>query len=501
MKQTLSRRNFIGTAALGSVALAVGALAGCTPKGADTNASNTQAWDKEVDMLVCGCGGAGMACAVEAKDNGMGSVLIIEKAANTGGTTTTSQGMIAGFDTQIQKKQNIALTYDQMYANLMNNASYRLDPLLTKITVENSGKTIDWLIDRVKVSFTDEIKVFYGPLPMMHIVQDGGAGFASAFSPLLDELGVEIEKNTKLVDIILNTEGAVEGAIVEAKGKTQRIKAKAVMISTGGFAYNPELTAQLDPEKAGTFGIGYPSAEGDGLIAASKAGALLSHTNDMMCVLKDYTIMKEHNGTSASANVNGFTNLKNMILVGTAGKRFTNEGNMGYMSQNLNSPVFDQLHRDGTGFVWQVSDEAAIAATEGKTKRGENLEYIKGVDAAELAKNMGVDAVNLAATIEAYNAAVDAGFDKEFGRMPTQKLVAPFVALPVVPCEIITYGGVARNENAEVIKADMTPIPGLYVGGEASCSSAYMGFTLSNCFTWGRISGKGAASYVSSLKA
>ena len=40
-------------------------------------------------------------------------------------------------------------------------------------------------------------------------------------------------------------------------------------------------------------------------MAASNAGALLSHTNDMMCVVKDYTIMSEHNGTSASANLNG----------------------------------------------------------------------------------------------------------------------------------------------------------------------------------------------------
>ncbi|MEG2933655.1 MAG: FAD-binding protein, partial [Gordonibacter sp.] len=244
------------------------------------------------------------------------------------------------------------------------------------------------------------------------------------------------------------------------------------------------------------FGIGYPSSEGDGLVAASNAGALLSHTNDMMCVLKDYTIMKDHSGTSASANVNGFTNLPNMILVGSAGKRFTNEGDMGYMSQNLNDPVFDQIHRDGTGYVWQVSDEAAVAATGGKTKRGKNLEYVKGGSAEELAANMGVDAVGLADTIDTYNRAVDAGFDKEFGRVPTQKLAAPFVALPVVPCQIITYGGVVRNESGEVVRADTTPIPGLFIGGEASCNSAYMGFTLSNCFTWGRIGGKGAADYI-----
>ncbi|MFR3090662.1 MAG: FAD-dependent oxidoreductase [Eggerthella lenta] len=174
MNEGISRRNFIGGAALGGAALALGALAGCAPQG-DKPTGSEGAWDAEVDLLVCGCGGAGMACAVEAKDNGVENVLIIEKGDQIGGTTAMSQGMIAGWDTQLQKSQGVELTYDAMYANLMNNASYHLDPALTKITVENSGKTIDWLIDRVGVKFTDQIDI-YRPLQMMHNV-DGGRRF------------------------------------------------------------------------------------------------------------------------------------------------------------------------------------------------------------------------------------------------------------------------------------------------------------------------------------
>lgn len=503
-EKKLTRRNFIGAAAIGAAALAAGGLAACSPgdssgtgSSGDSAPASDGSWDEAVDLLICGSGGAGLSCAVEAKDAGVENVKIVEKRSNIGGTTTTSQGMIAGFDTQLQKAQGVTLTYDQMYANLMDNASYRLDQALTKITVERSGQTIDWLIDRVKVPFNEKVIVGYGPLEMMHIVEEGGAGFAKAFTDLLDELAVPIETESKLVDIVLDSEGNVAGAVVDTRQGTKRIQAKAIMLATGGYSYNPELTERLDPEKAGTFGIGYLGSEGDGLIAASNAGAMLSHTNDMMCVLKDYVIMSEHEGTSASANVNGFTLLPNMILVGAEGKRFVNEGAPGFMSQDLNGPVFNQMHRDNLGYVWQISDEATIAATEGKTKRGEELEYIKGADAAELAANMGVDPEGLAATIDAYNAAVDAGFDAEFGRVPTAKLEAPFVALPVVPCEIITYGGIGRSENGEVIKADNTPIPGLFVAGEASCNSAYMGFTLSNCFTWGRIGGQSAAAYLS----
>ena len=59
-------------------------------------------------------------------------------------------------------------------------------------------------------------------------------------------------------------------------------------------------------------------------------------------------------------------------------------------------------------------------------KRGEGLEYIKGADATELAANMGVDAAALAETIEAYNAAVDSGVDREIGGFPTAKLEVSF---------------------------------------------------------------------------
>ena len=42
---------------------------------------------------------------------------------------------------------------------------------------------------------------------------------------------------------------------------------------------------------------------------------------------------------------------------------------------------------------------------------------------------------------------------------------------------------------------DGTVIEGLYTAGEASANSAYMGFTVSNAYTWGRIAGENAAEF------
>ena len=90
----LTRRSFIkGTGAAAFIA-AGSALVGCSSAtgSSDSSASANQptesdpsiTWDKEADVVVCGYGAAGAACAIEAAANGA-SVLIVEKAALPGG--------------------------------------------------------------------------------------------------------------------------------------------------------------------------------------------------------------------------------------------------------------------------------------------------------------------------------------------------------------------------------------------------------------------------------
>ena len=468
----ITRRSFVASSTLGFAALATTGFA------ATALAEEAVSYD----VIVLGGGGAGLAAAIEAADAGA-NVLVLDKNTVTGGTTAVSQGLIGGFDTKIQKAQGVELTYEQMYDNLNYNASYRLDPELMAITVGKSGESIDWLADRCAVPFMSEAVVGYGPLTMMHTVEGAGMALTDALATTAEEAGVTIMVNTQATEILMDN-GAVCGV-------------KAVDTATGNETTytNPELATRFTPEVAGTMGIGHPMATGDGIIMASNVGACTSHTDSMMCVLKDYEIMTEHTPTSAAASVNGFTKLPNTIMVGTEGKRFCNEAADGYMSQDLNRPVFDQMHKDELGYVWMLSDQAAIDATEGRTHRGEDLSYVTGTTPEEIAELMGVDPAGLAATIDAYNAAVESGFDPDFGRQPTITLEAPFVAMPVTPCSIITYGGIARNANGEVIRADGTVIPGMFCAGETSCNSAFMGFTISNAITWGRMGGVGAAAF------
>ena len=498
-KQSLAVDTVAG-ATITSRAILEAAEAALTAAGADIEALKTpvaeeaapgQTIEKTVDVVVLGAGGAGVAAAIEAVDAGA-SVALLEKMPQIGGTTATSQGMIGAYESKFTKELGVHYTFEEMYGNLMSNASYRLDPELTAVTIEKSGETIDWMADRLGMNFYDVI-VGYGPLQMMHLVEGAGGAMKTAMETALAGSSVDLMLETRATEILMNEDGSVKGVKATCGADTVIVYAKAVVVATGGYANNPELTARLDPEKAGTWGIGFPGATGDGIIMASNVGAALTHTGDMMCVLKDYEIMSEHNGTSATANVSSFISRNNTVLLAANGKRFVDEKDIGYMTQKLNSPVFDQMHRDGLGYVWAVSDKASLEAKG--VKRGLEMEFITADTFEELAEKMGLDVATVVETLTNYNAYCETGHDPEFGRLLLEKLEAPYCAVKVVPCEIITYGGIARNVNAEVIRADGTVIPGLYTAGEASANSAYMGFTLTNAYGWGRIAGAGAAAF------
>ena len=451
-----------------------------------------ETFEYTTDVVVVGAGGAGVAAAVEAYDKGA-NVILLEKTAAIGGTTATSQGMIAGYETYKTKEQDIHYTVDQMYHNLMNNASYRLDPALTMITVEASGRTIDYLHERMGMEFDDTIWTYYGNLQMMHVVTGAGAAMKTAMETTLANTTIDLQLNTRANEILMNADGSVKGVKATRGNDTVYVYADSVVIATGGYAFNPELTVRLDPEKEGTMGIGWDGATGDGIIMASNVGAALTHLQDMMCVLKDYEIMAFHNGNSTTANVSSFISRDNTVLLGKDGTRFCDEKDIGYMTQALNMPIFDQMHRDELGYVWAISDVASLTAK--KVVRGLGMEFITADTFEELAAKMELPVETVVKTLTDYNSYVATGHDPEFGRLLLAELTAPYAAVKVMPCEIITYGGIARNVNAEVIRADGTVIEGLYTAGEASANSAYMGFTVSNAYTWGRIAGANAAEY------
>ncbi|MFR5090668.1 MAG: FAD-binding protein [Adlercreutzia equolifaciens] len=113
----------------------------------------------------------------------------------------------------------------------------------------------------------------------------------------------------------------------------------------------------------------------------------------------------------------------------------------------------------------------------------------------------GVDAANLQASIDAYNAVVEGGTD-EFGFVADNTADAamtegPWYACRKVPTVHHTMGGIRVNVESEACNADGEPIPGLYAAGECTGGihgeNRLGGNAIADCMTFGRNAGTNAA--------
>ena len=128
----------------------------------------------------------------------------------------------------------------------------------------------------------------------------------------------------------------------------------------------------------------------------------------------------------------------------------------------------------------------------------------------ELARKIEIDPAALQRSVERMNGFAERGVDEEFHRgenaydmvfgdprnAPNPCLgkieKAPFYAIPIDLGDIGTKGGLRTNENANVLRADGTPIEGLYATGNVSGAITYdsypgAGGTIGPAMTFGMV--------------
>ena len=126
-------------------------------------------------------------------------------------------------------------------------------------------------------------------------------------------------------------------------------------------------------------------------------------------------------------------------------------------------------------------------------KSGETVE--------DLAAAIGVDKTVLSDTILHYNDLCKAGEDTDFAKAAeylSPLETGPYYALEYVPTTFGSTGGVKTDDQQHVLKADGSPIKGLYAAGEMSNRYFYnenymLGGSLGLYSTCGRIAGTPAA--------
>ncbi|KAJ5657393.1 uncharacterized protein N7484_001042 [Penicillium longicatenatum] len=459
----------------------------------------------EVDTLVCGGGMSGMACAAFAADAGA-KTLVVEKQAEVGGSSALSAGMFWA-----------PHTYDKLRAWVPEG-----DPVLQQAWMDEYLSAVQWM----RNNGIPTAQRFDGIMTI-------GIGFPIKI-PQLHELhrkriegsrtGSRIMTNTSVVKLIQEKPGIpgsrVTGAVIRqhTPGLAEEyyeVKAKVVVLATGGFQGSPQMTATyLGQGGDNIFVRSNPGSVGDGLSLASRSGAgttrgmntyyghlLAAPVRAQEVKPKDYLPLAQYQS-------------KYCLLINEAGKRFADETTG---DEIVNQYLAKQEKRRGfllfnekTRLQHTVGAPFPNAGSIDRLQKARD--YGCNVASAptlgglmEVLRQWGVDPTQSARTIEQYDEVVrlgktNVGLDAPVGRggsppVPLVEGEGPFYAMEVQPSITFTYGGILIDKHGHALTADKTEIPGLLVAGVDAGGFSNLGYAggLALAFVTGLWAARGVA--------
>ncbi len=444
--------------------------------GGEGQADAAEATQLTTDLVIVGAGGAGMTAAINARANGI-DVILLEKMSFTGGATAICGGSMIITGSELQKKYGVMNdTPEALYADNFKNGHEMNDPAKLKLYSESVGATTDWLVDVVGVGFREDGLMFQAEHSIDRVANFEGsaAGLTKTLREKTDASGATLMLETR-ADALIVEEGVVAGVTAKAAdGTSYEIRAKAVLLATGGFGANQDLLP--DALKTVLY-YGPPSSTGDGHIMAQSVNAKFQ----MMELGKIYP-----NGVEVAPHIGKSTLYANMAACKAAGIIVGKDGNRVANEKAANKDLLAVLKQQPDQTMYFFMDQASF--DEFKTGLGntgiteDNVAawlqnngaalplFAHGDTVEDVAAVAGIDADALKATIERYNGFVEAGEDQDFGR-PADFLKAkigegPYYIVEQKPRFATTLGGVCATDNFEVINEAGNVIQGLYAAGE-----------------------------------
>lgn len=450
----------------------------------------------EADVIVIGAGGAGLAAAVSAHQNGA-SVIVIEKMPIVGGNTIICGASYNAVDPSRQKPLGIEDSTDKHFKQTYEGGDKLGKPEMIRVLVDNAYPAIQWL-EGLGMEFRDiTFTVLGGLWPRAHKpVMPLGTGFITTYMDYINSNDdIEVLVDTKAVKIIKEN-GRVTGVVADTPENKITFKAnKGVVIATGGFSSNiamrdkynkmwPELTRMKTTNHAG--------AMGDGLILAEAVGANLIG-------LEHIQLLPMGDPETGSLLGNIEQNVENRIFVNKNGNRFVDEG------ARRDVMTLALLNQEDS-YMYIILDTHSYPSEDVKNNFNESMtellskgKAVKASSLEELAAKINVDPENLKNAVDSFNKSVDSGKPDLFGRTLYQDRIdkPPYYAGARKPTVHHTMGGIEINTEAQVLDKNGNIIPGLYAAGEVTGgihgTNRLGGNALPDITVFGRIAGKSAA--------
>ncbi|OME93990.1 MULTISPECIES: flavocytochrome c [Paenibacillus] len=410
---------------------------------------------EKYDIIIVGAGGAGMSAALEAKEKGMNPV-IFEKMPIAGGNTIKSSSGMNASETKFQQEQGIKDNNDLFYEETLKGGHGTNDKDMLRFFVDNSASAIDWL-DSIGIRLNNITITGGMNEKRTHRPEDGsavGQYLVNGLVKNVQEQEIPLFVNAKVTDIT-EKDGKVNGVkVIFNENDEKNIAADAVVVTTGGFGANMDMISEVRSDLKGYVTTNQEGSTGDGITMIEKLGGT---TVDMDQIQVHPTVQQEKSYLIGEA-VRG----EGAILVTNQGKRFTNELDT---RDNVTAAI-NKLPDKSAYLVFDSGVKSRVKAIQQYEKMGF---VIHGDSIEALAKEMGVPAEQLKATLDTWNNAVKNNKDTEFNRttgMDNDLSGAPYHAIQIAPGIHYTMGGVKINTNTEVLDKDGKPIPGLFAAGE-----------------------------------
>ncbi|MBU5482895.1 flavocytochrome c [Clostridium sp. MSJ-11] len=459
-------------------------LAGCGNGSKPTGAKS-----EKTDIVIIGAGGAGLAAAVEAKNEGA-NVVVLEKMPIVGGNTLRATGGINASGTKFQKENNINDTVDKFYNDTMKGGYDKGEPELVKLLTDKSAEAVEWLVD-LGADLSDVGRLGGASENRAHRPTGGGAVGSEIVKTLksaAEAKKIDIRTMNKATEILKDDKGNIKGVkALDKEGKEYTIDAKAVIIATGGFGGSEEMFVKYNEKLKGFGTTNHPGATGDGILMAEKLGAQLTQMEE----IQTHPTVVPKNGFMITEAVRG----NGAILVNRDGKRFVNEIGTRDVVSNA---ILDQ--KEKTAYL--LFDDNVRKSLKAIEKYIEMELAVVGDSPEDLAKKLNMDSAALKKTVSDYNGYVKSKKDAEFGRpdMPREFGNGKYYAIEVEPAVHHTMGGLKINTDTEVLDESGKSIKGLYAIGEAvggiHGGNRLGGNALADLIVFGKIAGKNAATMV-----
>jgi fumarate reductase flavoprotein subunit len=451
----------------------------------------------ETDIVIAGGGLSGLSAALTAVENSA-KAIVLEKMHFLGGAGLFPEGSL-GIGSRFQKEKGIQTTTGQVFARVMEFHHWRCNASVIRTLLNESGKTIDWLMDHgVRIN---GIRTLFPPeksLNVWHVFKGGGARVIRILSDKIKMKGGLILTGASAGELMFNDEGRVVGlTAVNYKGNKITVDAKAVILATGGFAGSRDMLRKYVPDVSipGMARLMHrgPEADGrtgDGINMALAAGAALTGMSTLAGnspYLDNEPAIRQFRGPDYLKQTRCALS-QPFLWINKLGDRFYNES-LG----SVFSDVYNAMTSNG-GLMWSIFDErmkrsmvengplipfnAIVVPGDKMTALDDGIE--KGIKSGfafqaetieELAKKIKIRPGKLRTTIEKINRYADQKNDPDFSRKPEHLISfdlekGPYYALKGLRAFFLTLGGVQINTNMQALDIDLDPIPGLYVTGQ-----------------------------------